>query len=146
MEKFKATKASASTSDSTEPKASRGVPPYTDEEQALIVKQYRSEFHFLQDLGLSIHKDEDREEGRRALRIFKHAADHPSEDESEDDEFDFTGHQVDYAFTSTELEKIEKHYKNAEQFMVTYGLKFYDDGDIQEAKTVVTAMMTDDNE
>ena len=44
--------------------------PYTDVEKAWLNKHFSSEFAFLRQYGLSIHKDEDREEGKRILRTF----------------------------------------------------------------------------
>ncbi|KAH7375178.1 hypothetical protein B0T11DRAFT_323239 [Plectosphaerella cucumerina] len=43
-------------------------PPLTAEEKAWLNKHYGGEFHFLHSYGLSIHKEEDREEGRRIVR------------------------------------------------------------------------------
>lgn len=119
---------------------------YSPEEKDFIKQNYRNEFHFLREHGLSIYKDEDRAEGRQILRSLM-ADESPIDDEeaeSEESEFDFTGHQVDYAFSRNQLDWIEKHFKNAENFMITYGLKFYDDEDVEEAKSIADALMTDD--
>lgn len=43
-------------------------PPYTNEEKAWLQKYSGGEFKFLQNLGLSIYKDEDRVEGRAITR------------------------------------------------------------------------------
>jgi len=43
-------------------------PGYTEKEKGWLRENYRSEFQFLRDFGLSIYKDEDREEGRAILR------------------------------------------------------------------------------
>jgi len=43
-------------------------PGYTQEEKEWLRENYRSEFHFLRDFGLSIYKDDDREQGRVILR------------------------------------------------------------------------------
>lgn len=42
--------------------------PYTIEEQKWLKDQYRGEFHFLQTQGLSIYKENDRDEGRAVVR------------------------------------------------------------------------------
>lgn len=41
---------------------------YTQEEKAWLKKNWGDEYHFLRAYGLSIYKDEDREEGRRIVR------------------------------------------------------------------------------
>ena len=46
------------------------IPPYTAEEKAWLKQHYGNEFKFLQQHGLSIHKDEDRETGRQIVRTF----------------------------------------------------------------------------
>ena len=42
--------------------------PYTAAEKAWLKKHYGGEFHFLAVYGLSIYKEEDREEGRGIAR------------------------------------------------------------------------------
>jgi hypothetical protein len=120
--------------------------PYTAEETAFLKMNYGSEFHFLIQHGLKIHLEEDREEGRAILRAVMCEGEMSEDEESDDqedgfDESDFEGHQADYNFTDRELDWIEKNYQNSEQFMMSYGLKFYDDEDLQEAKVIVEAMM-----
>lgn len=44
------------------------VRDYTELEKAWLKENYRDEFHFLRDQGLSIYKEEDREEGRLIMR------------------------------------------------------------------------------
>lgn len=41
---------------------------YTPGEKKWLKDNYRSEFHFLRDFGLSIYKDEDRDEGRQIVQ------------------------------------------------------------------------------
>ncbi|KAJ4364052.1 hypothetical protein N0V83_009507 [Neocucurbitaria cava] len=131
---------------------------YTAEETAFLKKNYGSEFHFLTQHGLKIHVEEDREEGRAILRAIMREDDMSEDEESddkEDEEFDdneddfdeseFEGHQADYNFTDRQLDWIEKNYHNSEQFMISYGLKFYDDEDLQEAKAIAEAMMNGDD-
>ena len=42
--------------------------PYTTEEKQWLKKHWGGEFHMLQAYGLSIHKEDDREEGRAITR------------------------------------------------------------------------------
>ena len=50
-------------------------------------------------------------------------------------------HAADYHFSEAELEWIEKHYGYSSNFLMTFGLKFYDDGDCQEGKRIVQQSM-----
>lgn len=43
-------------------------PPYTNQEKNWLKQHWGGEFQFLIVYGLSIHKDEDRDEGRRIAR------------------------------------------------------------------------------
>jgi hypothetical protein len=124
--------------------------PYTAEETSFLKENYGGEFHFLMQHGLKIHSDEDREEGRAILRAIMHEDEMSEDEESGDQEVDFNesdleGHQADYNFTDRQLDWIEKNYRNSEQFMITYGLKFYDNEDLEEAKAIVEAMMDGDD-
>lgn len=120
-------------------------PPYTADEKAYLKENWRDEYHFLRDFGLNIYKEEDRAEGRQILRVFKNKG--ASNDEGsgdDDDELSLEGHQADYNFSSSQLDWIEKFYGNSENFMVSYGLKFYDDDDLEEAKAIVDAISASD--
>ncbi|KAH6872379.1 hypothetical protein BKA58DRAFT_455942 [Alternaria rosae] len=113
-------------------------------------KNYGSEYHFLIQHGLKIHNEEDREEGRAILRAIMREDEmselEGSEDEEDDfDESQFESHQADYNFTERQLDWIEKHYRNSEQFMICFGLKFYDDKDLEEAKAIMEAMIDGDD-
>lgn len=128
----------------------QNVASYTVEETAFLKKNFGSEYHFLIQHGLKIHVDEDREEGRAILRAVMREDEMSEDEESDDkedgfDESEFEGHQADYNFTDRQLDWIEKNYHNSEQFMISYGLKFYDDDDLQEAKVIVEAMMNEDD-
>lgn len=118
-------------------------PPYTPDELAYVKAKWGSEYEFLLQHGLHIHKDEDREEGRGIVRAFMEETD--SEEDASDDEWDPEGHQADYHFSHAQLEWIEKHYRNSENFMISYGLKFYDMDDVEEAKAIADGMMNDDD-
>ena len=43
-------------------------PRYNDEEKAFLKENFKDEFHFLQMYGLSIYKEEDRDEGKEILQ------------------------------------------------------------------------------
>ncbi|KAH6525675.1 hypothetical protein HBI56_072660 [Parastagonospora nodorum] len=122
----------------------RVVAPYTAEENAFLKKHYQSEFHFLMQYGLKVFNEQDREEGRGILRAIMRE-DEDSEDEESNDEWDPEGHQADYNFTERQLDWIEKHYRNSEHFMLSYGLKFYDEEDLEEAKAIAEAIMDEDD-
>ncbi|KAF1913067.1 hypothetical protein BDU57DRAFT_457153, partial [Ampelomyces quisqualis] len=130
--------------------AVRYVAPYSAEEKAFLKKYYGSEWHFLLQHGLRIHKEEDREDGRAILRDIMRE-DKMSDGEQSDDhengcnESEFEGHQADYNFTHRQLDWIETNYRNSEQFMISHGLRFYDNEDLQEAKAIVEAMMHEDD-
>jgi hypothetical protein len=55
------------------------------------------------------------------------------------------GHAADYYFSKDELIWIEKNFGNSASFLVTYGLKFYNDDDCKEGKQIVQAMMSEDD-
>jgi hypothetical protein len=132
----------------------------TEEEKAFLKKNFQSEFHFLRQHGLSIYKEEDREEGRSILRAMSNLAsdyedddddekDEEDEDEEEDDEDNeqaLMGHMTDYLFTEPELEFIEERWGNSMNFMYTHGLKFYNNEDCDWAKATVRALMADSDE
>ncbi|KAF2803710.1 uncharacterized protein BDZ99DRAFT_511861 [Mytilinidion resinicola] len=112
---------------------------YTDDEKAWLKAHYGNEFRFLQTHGLSIYKDEDREEGREIVRAFM--ADESENDEAEKSDEDMEGHVVDYLFDERSLDWIEKHYGTSMNFMYTNGLKFYDQDDCQVAQGLVEDFM-----
>ena len=55
---------------------------YTVEEEAWIKQHYQNEWQFLRKHGLSMHKDEDREEGRAIARALM-----TSDDDDDDDNY-----------------------------------------------------------
>ena len=122
--------------------------PYTAAEKDWLKHKsgHSNEFHFLRGHGLSIYKDEDRKEGRELLRALM-ADESNDEEEAEDDEdeWDPTGHQADYAFKHNELEFIEKHWGTSENFLITHGLKFYNDDDLEEGRVIVRGFMAEDD-
>jgi hypothetical protein len=110
----------------------QAVKPYTDAEKAWLKKNYKDEYHFLQQNGLSIYKDEDREDGRALGRSLMAADDEVSadsegvsdgnnEEEEEDDDADAflaeldadpTSHVADYHFSEKQLIWIKKYRIN----------------------------------
>ncbi|KAK4157175.1 hypothetical protein C8A00DRAFT_29886 [Chaetomidium leptoderma] len=119
--------------------------PYTQEEKDWLERNWGGEFNFLRCYSLSIHKDEDRDEGRRIARAMMEQ-DEQDEDEDEDPERSLQAHFADYNFTPEELDFIEAGWGNTEAFMITHGLKFYKDEDCEEAKAVVRALMADSDD
>ncbi|KAL5116280.1 hypothetical protein ACEQ8H_005838 [Pleosporales sp. CAS-2024a] len=120
---------------------------YTPDEMAFLKKNYGSEYYFLRQHGLKIHAEEDREDGRALLRAMMREDETLEDETSEDEEseLDFEGHQADYHFTERQLDWIETHYDNSEEFMISYRLKFYDDEDVEEAKAILDALMKEDD-
>jgi len=119
------------------------ITPYTVDEKVYLKEHWRSEYHFLLEHSLNIYKEEDRAEGRTILRAYMD--EDTFNDISEDDELDLLGHQADHNFSPAQLHWIERYYGNSEKFMLCYGLKFYNDDDIEEAKAIVNAVMAQDN-
>lgn len=125
-------------------------PPLTGPEKQWLKAHHKDEYHFLRDYGLSIYKEEDREEGRsiiRALMDDEEDADLDDEDSEEENQFlrdleeDPTSHVADYHFSAKELEWIEAQYKHSGNFLLSYGLKPFDDEDCREGKALVQQMM-----
>lgn len=107
------TPATPATTASTQPVAS--APPLNIEEKEWLKQKsgFGNELLFLRANGLSIYKEEDREEGRQIVRAFiakdeEEEEEDEDEEEGEDEEWDPIGHQVDYAFTREELEFMER--------------------------------------
>ncbi|MDI1488026.1 MAG: hypothetical protein OHK93_007300 [Ramalina farinacea] len=140
------------------------IPLYTQEEKHWLKKHFDGEFKFLRDYGLSIYKDEDREEGRQLLRALmegdldnetstrseKARVDGDDEPEEENRflrelEMHPESHFADHHFSEDELEWIEKHYDYSSNFLMSFGLKFYDDEDCQEGKLIVQQFMREDD-
>ncbi|KAL8735800.1 MAG: hypothetical protein Q9166_000664 [cf. Caloplaca sp. 2 TL-2023] len=143
-------------------------PPLTQAEKQWLKDNYGDEFDFLRQHGLSIYKDEQREEGRRILRVLKDIdtadstddgddgstptdSDEDSDDDDEstnsflrDLESDPTSHVADRFFTDKELDWIAANYRHSGNFLLSHGLKPFDDDDCEEGKSIVRALMSDD--
>ena len=156
-------------------KSENKEPAYTKQEKRWLVKQYGGEFNFLQLQGLELGNDEDHAEGRRIARAIIASEgegdvddDDEEEAEAEEDEDyddgelgdngseanslldeienDPTSHMADYAFSSEELAWIKKNFQHSGNFLICYGLKPYKDGDCEEGKMIVKALMEDESE
>lgn len=112
---------------------------------------YGGEFHFLTSYGLSIYKDEDREEGRGIMRAFMREEGPEGRElvsefigEPDDDlDNDLEGHAA--GFNDQELSWIKANYGKSRNFMFSFGLKLFDEEDCQEAKAILRAFMNDDD-
>ncbi|KAK4541571.1 hypothetical protein LTR36_007868 [Oleoguttula mirabilis] len=131
---------------------SKASPPYTAVEKAFIKDNFRDEFHFLRDHGLSIYKDEDRDEGRRIARAIMSAEGEGGSDQDIDDgdegndfladlEADPMSHLADRFFSEEQLDFIKKHYRHSGNFLLTHGLKPFDDEDCKEGVAIARAFM-----
>ncbi|KAL8915366.1 MAG: hypothetical protein Q9171_000236 [Xanthocarpia ochracea] len=144
-----------------------GSAPLTKSEKTWLKDNFGDEFHFLRAYGLSIYEEEDREEGRRILRALMDDGsldddgtddDGSTEDneDSEDDEDrdpgspdsfereleeDPTSHFADRHFSAQELDWIKKNHGHSANFLLSYGLKFYDDEDCKQGKAIVQAFV-----
>lgn len=127
---------------------------YTAEEKQWMREHYGNEFKFLQAYQLSIYKEEDREEGKAILKALMNGSDRDaeSEDEEPEDEFlaeieaDPMSHVADYHFNEAQLKAIKTHYGHSGNFMLSYGLKPFNDEDCEEAKQIAEDMTQSTND
>ena len=113
---------------------------FTAAEKKWLKDNYGGEFRFLRDHGLSIYEEDDRAEGQAIMRAMML--------QDEDDEDVGTLAQMspaDYAFSSKQLAWIRAEYSNSETFMLSYGLKFYNSDDVEEAVQIAKVMMAHDD-
>jgi hypothetical protein len=142
--------------------------PYTTYEKQWLKVHYGNEYRFLQSHGLSIFKDEDREEGRAMVRQFMgeegpegkelvlallgeseesaDAKNDDTEDESEESDEDWERNMADYLFDEKSLRWIKNYYGTSMNFMHSFGLKIYEPDDWDEAQAIVYAMIEDEKE
>ena len=137
---------------SEKPSAQSSTPPckerYTPEEKAWLKENWEDEYHLLRAYGLSIHNEEDRDEGKRIVQAMiatdQDEPDSEDEDDEEDDEGDPILHLADHFFTACELAWIEGNFGSSGHFLLCYGLKPYNDDDCEEGQRIVSALMTMD--
>lgn len=142
----------------------------TNCEYQWLKHHYGSEFRFLTVHGLSIYKEDDRQEGRsilRHLRAQDDLRDHKRVDESVDVERNktmapasSTGDGVSSAedrrkarkqilssrFSREEIDYINRDWGNTASFMHHLGLDFYDEDDCCKAKAMATKFTAMSNE
>ena len=137
----------------------------TPEEKKVLKQNYGGEFKFLVSYGLSIHKQADRQEGRRILRHLMSGLedkDNTMEDANDDgdndkqsvdiDDFqaeierDPASHVADYKFTANQLDYLKNHYGHSGDFIRSHGLSPWDDDDCILAVQVLEELMNDDND
>ena len=140
----KATGSKSSSTASSQTRHPNG--PLTKAEKKWLKDNWGGEFHFLRSYCLSIYKEEDREEGRIIMQALM-------EDDQDDDdndngntflrelEQDPTSHLADYQFSAKELEWIENNYGHSGNFLLSYGLKPFEDEDCREGKSIVQSLM-----
>ena len=125
---------------------------YTAEEKAWLKKHFGGEFRFLRQYNLSIYDEEERDEGRGIVRALMRGeqdamADEDNADENEDDQFlreleeDPMSHVADRFFSNAELRMIEKGYGHSGNFLRSYGLRPFDDGDCEEGKAIAAGLV-----
>ena len=140
-------------------------PRYNAEEKAWLKKNYGNEFKFLLAHGLKIFKEGDRDEGKAIVQAMmknesrnknkgtrggqdedRDASDDELDEETEVDDFlrdleeDPMSHVADYHFSEPELDFIKKHYKHSGNFLLSYGLKPFDDSDCMAGKQILAEM------
>ena len=124
--------------------SSSAQPPYNEHEKQWLKENFGNEFKFLRTHGLSIYKEDERAEGRAMAREMMRR-----DDEGEDDGDDFeaelernsNAHFADHHFSGPELDWIEGNYGNSENFLLSYGLKFYKDEDCREGKQILRQLV-----
>lgn len=128
-------------------------PRYNAAEKEWMKKHFGGEFQFLRRYGLSIYKDEDREEGKQIVTsMMEHDMEDDDEEEEEEEENSFladleadpASHLADYHFSDAELDWIEKHHRHSAKFLRVYGLKPWDDEDCEEGKAIIQAFLEND--
>ncbi|KAL8873258.1 MAG: hypothetical protein Q9174_001248 [Haloplaca sp. 1 TL-2023] len=144
--------------------------PLIDAEKKWLKDNYKDEFHFLEIHNLSIYKDEDRSEGRRILRAMMDAesdetpnhsgdqgasgSDNSDDSEEEGSQTSFerdleenpASHFADRHFSEEQLDWIKREYGHSGNFLMSYGLKFYDDEDCKEGVSIIQAEMEDNED
>ena len=146
--------------------------PLSAVEKKWLANHYGNESEFLKAYGYEVHDEQGRADSRRILRAMIQDDEKGwaklglrlghgdsdeddtvlNEDEDEDDTSSFIreleehpeSHAADYHFSEEQLKWIKKHYSYSSNFLLTYGLKFYDDDDCKEGVSIVSQLMKDD--
>ncbi|KAI1071507.1 hypothetical protein LB507_005411, partial [Fusarium sp. FIESC RH6] len=134
-------------------RASKALPqaevgPPTTGEKHWLKDHWGGEFQFLMSHGLNINKEDDREEGRSILRAIMAGSDSDDSDSGLDYPNDYRP-EVQLAesyFDADEVKFIRKHYGDPLTFMITFGLKFYNAEDCEEARSIVGNLMYPDSD
>lgn len=114
--------------------------PLNQDEKDFLKANFKDEYHFLQQHGLSIYRDEDRVEGREILRALMGAEYEDEEDEEEDNEFDESAKLL-MNLSNDENEWAKKHYGGPSAFLTAYGLKQPDVEDAEEGAQILRGLM-----
>lgn len=131
------------------------TPPYTQAEKAWLKKHHGDGFHFLRTYGYSIYDKEQRAEGRRIVRAFveddqlEELEETPVADSDKslrDLEEDLSSHLAEHHFSAEQLGFIKKHYSHSSNFLLSYGLKPFDEEDCQESRAILTELMRKDRD
>ena len=147
----------------------------TVDEESWLNDHHGSELCFLEYCGYDIHDEQGRADSRKVLRAIieddkkgwadlglrlgHKGSDEDSNDENEDGDDDdndassFTrelehnpeSHVADYHFSHAQLDWIKKNFTNSFNFLLSYGLKFYDDQDCKEGVMIASQLMEDDD-
>ena len=111
----------------------------TANEKEWLKANYKDEYHFLQQHGLSIYKEEDRQEGREIVRTLM-AAEDEDEDEEESHPFDESARLL-MDLSKAENAWVKEHYEGASNFLYAYGLKQPDVHDAEEGGRILRGLM-----
>lgn len=149
--------------------------PYSVDEDSWLKDHYGDESCFLQAHGYAIHDDQGRTDSRKilraiieddkkgwaelGLRLGHRGLDEDSteanddEDDDDDDTSSFVreledhpeSHFADYHFSNAQLDWIKNNYGCSSNFLLSYGLKFYDDDDCNMGVRLASQLMEDDD-
>lgn len=118
---------------------------FTSDELEWIEKYYVNSKNFMMCFGLKFYNDDDCQEAKAIVRSFlSDPHQHKDEDESmdvDDDGDEGIAGPADHHFTSAELRAIKGDYGSVEMFMLSYGLKYYNEEDCREAKAIARVLV-----
>ena len=133
------------------------TPSSTPSEKTWLKESFGSEYYFLRDYGLSIYKEDHREEGRaiaRGLMELDNVDDNANDDNEaeEEKESPILGyldtepgpHNAGYHISAEELDGVQEHYDHSGEFLMNDQPTFYDDGrNLHSAGEHVSAEQSD---